>query len=805
MEENIDFEIIYEKNRESYSGSSNESIEQIIKKFVDSKNSKLEDFIFYNKGQSLKPDYNKRIRDSKFGKSKDKKFRIFAFKINHETKDIISEKNENEKNEEKEEEKEPKKEEGKKIEKTQKTHYNDVICPICMTSAIIERNEIDYNINILNCENFHHLNNIQYDIYNEFEFDYNDLIDESEATALKILKYKDLLKCGSCSKSKNEMTPPEDKFYICSCGINLCSICYKEHNEEGHYKIDFNDRNFYCLKHGQKFSKYCLDCNTNLCNKCEDSHNEHEIIKYNEIMPNQQDVKKSEEILEKHKTYLENFVVSIKETFQKMIEKVESYARSYILIEQSLINRYNFNINIIKDSSEMMWNFQLLRNLSNKSLFENDLFNKLEQIYQTKEYDDKLDGFIKIYKNINNPKGKVYKLDTIEKNEEQIPNDSKDEEISIIYKIKEPNSINKNIKIFDPIFVKNNKDRVSVYIDRKKQDELKEYYQNNDKKEQFEVKLIKPKKKGDNRRLAVTDMSYMLNNCKNATSVNFVNWNTSKVTSMEAMFQLSLLSNTDIKYLSNLKTQSLNNIKAMFCKCTKLTNIPEIEGWFQGRDKSETLVDISMLFNGCRQLSGFNFKNWKIYVKDLSYLFSRCTKIKNIENIENLKTKFVKNMCGIFNCCEELINIPSISKWNIEKVDDMSIMFQNCKNARKIELGGSYWNGNDIKDMSGMFSRCTNLTSISNLSKVKVKSLTKLVGMFNDCSSLEKMPDLKDWNTSTVKDIRGMFYNCSKINPHKYLENWNFKNVDDNNFDNVFDQCGNFDGNKIIDKWKSKK
>ena len=36
----------------------------------------------------------------------------------------------------------------------------------------------------------------------------------------------------------------------------------------------------------------------------------------------------------------------------------------------------------------------------------------------------------------------------------------------------------------------------------------------------------------------ITDMSYMLNNCKNVTNVTFNNWDTKNVTSMEAMFQL---------------------------------------------------------------------------------------------------------------------------------------------------------------------------------------------------------------------------------------------------------------------------
>ena len=39
-------------------------------------------------------------------------------------------------------------------------YYNDIACPMCKTPAIIEENEKDLSINILNCDNFHFLKNI---------------------------------------------------------------------------------------------------------------------------------------------------------------------------------------------------------------------------------------------------------------------------------------------------------------------------------------------------------------------------------------------------------------------------------------------------------------------------------------------------------------------------------------------------------------------------------------------------------------------------------------------------------------------
>ena len=174
---------------------------------------------------------------------------------------------------------------------------------------------------------------------------------------------------------------------------------------------------------------------------------------------------------------------------------------------------------------------------------------------------------INIYAPINNIKNK----EDIKKDVGKLNFSNKAE---ILYKIHEKN-INKRIKLFDSVFVKNNKDNLSVEINGK-QIELNEYYINDNNEEVLKVTLKELPNK------SLTDMSYMFNNCKNLVSVDFSNWKTDNIISIEAMFQLCPLK--EIPDISNFNTQNLENIRAMFCKCINLKSIPDMNKWFINKD-----------------------------------------------------------------------------------------------------------------------------------------------------------------------------------------------------------------------------
>ena len=119
---------------------------------------------------------------------------------------------------------------------------------------------------------------------------------------------------------------------------------------------------------------------------------------------------------------------------------------------------------------------------------------------------------------------------------------------------------------------------------------------------------------------------------------------------MEAMFQLCKL-----KKIPELPSfgKNLENIRAMFCKCTEINEISNIIKWF---NKEYNLSNISMLFNGCKALTSITLpKSWYYSssstskLTDMSYMFNRCEKLTNIKHLNYIQTSNVKNMCGLFN------------------------------------------------------------------------------------------------------------------------------------------------------------
>ena len=732
-------------------------VEEPLENFAKEFQKKKEDYAFYYKGYLVKYEKSLKLKDSIFAQDEGKISNIIAMlltgPISSEEKDEPQESQD--KNEIKDESQKKNETENKEQSdeppiirrRINKMYYNDIICPKCKTTAIIDKNGDELNLKILNCENFHYLNNIKYDLFDDFVLDYPD----------ENLKE---LSCGICGTLKKDLTPPKDQLYICSCGVKVCSGCFKIHDEPGHHKINLDDKNYYCITHNKKFSFYCFDCNANFCEECEKEkeHNGHETEKFSKIRPKREDIKDLEKIVDDQKEKLLDFIETTRDLFDKIINTVESYLNSYIMIEKGLIRRYN----------RQELNYQLIRNLKNKKLFDNKIFQKLENLDKTDTLDKKFRSLLNdIYKPINDAKQK--KEEKRQPNITKIPNNT----MTITYNIGQT-KLERRVKLFDQVFVENNKDKLSLEIEgtnkgktKIEKKELVVYYNNDLDYLNFKVKLSQIGNKP-----LITDMSYMFNNCKYLQIVDFKDWHTNNITSMEAMFQLCKLEK--MPDISNFNTSNLENIRAMFCKCTKMKDkdIPNMNKWFNNKDSK--LSNISMLFNGCKALTIITLpKTWKTSkLEDMSYMFNRCKKLTKIKNLENIQTTNVKSMCGLFNGCEELTTIEYIN-FNAQNVEDMSIMFQDCKALSKIS--NKFGEHKKLKDISGMFSGCKELKKFDNIGIIPTDSLTNVTGLFKNCTNLDTLPDLKYWNMINVEKYKGMFYGCKKLKEPKGIRTWKFK------------------------------
>ena len=622
----------------------------------------------------------------------------------------------------------------------EKEYYNDILCPQCFTTPIIEND--DLKLNIINCDNFHRISNIEYDRF--------ELIDSFPH-----------IKCHLCGELKSNLTPPETQVHLCICGSYICPTCFKSHSEE-HHKIEIEEKNYKCIMHDNDYDSYCIDCNKNICESCTGNHSEHEIFSFRYLKPKDNKyIKNIIKEVEEQKKILNLFVENSKKLFDNILDEIEKYINKYIIIEKTLLNRYKKNT----------INFQLLQNIRNKKLFyENPIFNILQGFNNFDDINDKdiskkLDLLNNLYKKINSIKKD-------KKSTQDIPKINSKNEMTIKYKIIEK-GINKSVKLFDSIFVDNNVDNLILTIEGKEQKKLEEYYNNATSKDEIIVKIVEKK--------PVTNMSYMFNNCKCLNAINIKNWDTTNITNMESLFQLC--SFEEAPDISRWNTINVTNMRAMFSKFINLKKIPEMQKW-----NTFNVKDMSFLFNGCISIETIpKFPGWNTQnVEDMSYMFSRCIKLKELHNLGKLNTTKVKNMCGLFNRCEKLIQLPDISRWNMSNVNDISIIFQFCSKIEKIP--DIYkWQLNNIKDMSGVFSECNELKMLPRIGNWNPASVENMCGLFNECNSLTELPDMSKWNTSKCTDMSGIFCGCSKITQLPNLSGWDTSSVSD--ISNMFEGC----------------
>ena len=373
--------------------------------------------------------------------------------------------------------------------------------------------------------------------------------------------------------------------------------------------------------------------------------------------------------------------------------------------------------------------------------------------------------------------------------------------MKITYNIEEK-KLDRRVKLFDPVFVENNKDKLSLKIEGEKQDgqkkeekqkELRVYFNNADDYKNLTVTLSQIGKD------PITDMSYMFNNCKYLHDVDFKDWKTDNITSMEAMFQLCNLEK--IPDISKFNTTNLENIRAMFCKCTKIIKIPNMNIWFN--NKKSNLTNMSMLFNGCIALKDKIdlSRNWyTTNLEDMSYMFNRCKNITEIHNLSSIQTSNVKYMCGLFNCCQKLQSVTIDFK--TPNVEDMSIMFQDCKTLGiKGKMTNKFNDTTKLKDISGMFSGCTQLKEVV-IGITNTGSVTNMTGLFKNCSGLEVMPDLRGWNMMKVEKYKGMFYGCQnkKLTQPKWMPTLRFKKG--TNYDKIVENS-KLDNQDLKNAWKN--
>ena len=240
-------------------------------------------------------------------------------------------------------------------------------------------------------------------------------------------------------------------------------------------------------------------------------------------------------------------------------------------------------------------------------------------------------------------------------------------------------------------------------------------------------------------------MDNMFNGCSALTSLDLTNFNTAKVVNMNNMFEgCSAL--TTIYASDKFVTDNVSNGSDMFTGCKSLKDYSDSKtghtfaycgtnGYFTPGGCGYAEYDLSsktltFRYKGVKPEGAYDLNvggsdpEWKTLgtnvnkvVFDASfanarptscyYWFCGCSKLTDIEGIENLNTENVTNMNSMFDRCSALTSLD-LTNFNTAKVSDMSYMFMGCTALTTIFVSDKFVT-NLVTSSDNMFHMCINL------------------------------------------------------------------------------------------------
>ena len=239
----------------------------------------------------------------------------------------------------------------------------NIICPFCYEICFINLNE--YRINFSNCKKGHRFSNIMFNEYFDFQ-----KIDES------------LIICDNCEgEDKNKKSEVNNNlFYKCfACNINLCPLCKEKHKKkynEKHLIINYDNKNYLCNEHGERYISYCKECNKELCDNCR--YDDNHYSSYHKVSFLYEFMKKKENKMNELRIKIDNLAKSMTkktEIINKVIENFNVY--------------YNVVNNIINSFEKKYIHFYILYNINNIIEYNEKIIRTIDNILNEKIIENK--------------------------------------------------------------------------------------------------------------------------------------------------------------------------------------------------------------------------------------------------------------------------------------------------------------------------------------------------------------------------------------------------------------------------------
>ena len=164
-------------------------------------------------------------------------------------------------------------------------------------------------------------------------------------------------------------------------------------------------------------------------------------------------------------------------------------------------------------------------------------------------------------------------------------------------------------------------------------------------------------------------------------------------------------------------------------------------------ERTEGLYDFTNISFDSKATLSFESNEYFNKIKNLDFtgsltsLFSKCKKLKKLENCTIKTPETVTEITGMFNECSELTDIGDVKTWNLESIETASTIFYNCTKI----------NYSSIENFLAKLTNVTNLSSFLTLAY----SDTTLLGTAGYPKII--YADLLKKNTK-LKNISQMFY-----------------------------------------------
>ncbi len=130
---------------------------------------------------------------------------------------------------------------------------------------------------------------------------------------------------------------------------------------------------------------------------------------------------------------------------------------------------------------------------------------------------------------------------------------------------------------------------------------------------------------------------------------------------------------------------------------------------FNNFDTSK-VTSMFQMFNGCSSLTSLDLSNFDTNkVEGMSYMFMGCSSLTSL-NVSNFDTNKVEGMSYMFLGCSSLTSL-NVSNFDTSKVRGMWNMFNNCSSLTSLDLGN--FNLESCTDFTDMFYGCSALANIT--------------------------------------------------------------------------------------------